>query len=116
MVLEGGSSTMAHASVGKEDHQPCRDALHSFTPLQYVWKSRAPLIAVPVLAGLRQLPHRQVAEDTPSSILLEIALLSALAVGSGFVRLPFSATWWLVLLAAFITQTRFILGVATVLS
>lgn len=116
MVLEGASTAMAQASVGKEDHRPCRDAPHSFTPLQYVWKSRAPLIAVPVLAGLRQLPHRQVAEDTPSSILLEIALLCALAVGSGFVRLPFSATWWLVLLAAFITQTRFILGVATVLS
>ncbi|CAE7288941.1 unnamed protein product [Symbiodinium natans] len=107
---------MAHTAAGKEVHAHSDVAPQSFTPWQYVWKSRVPLIAVPVLAGLRQLPPRPVAEDTLSSILLEVALLCGLAVGSGYVRLPFSATWWLVLLAALITQTRFILGVATVLS
>ena len=46
----------------------------------------------------------------------EILVPYSLAIGTGYLRLPFSITWWLVLLAAFAVQTRFLLAVATVLS
>lgn len=87
--------------------------------MQYLWKSRVPLIAVPVLIGLQNW-HAEHPSDTDAlgtqNILVEVLLLLGLALGTGYLRLPFSITWWLVLLAAYAIQTRFLLGVATVLS
>lgn len=93
----------------------------SWTPVQYLWKSRVPLVAVPVLIGLQNwhAEHPDVTDLTAlggRNILLEVLLLLGLALGTGYLRLPFSITWWLVLLAAYAIQTRFLLGVATVLS
>ncbi|CAJ1425875.1 unnamed protein product [Effrenium voratum] len=87
----------------------------SWTPLQYLWKSRVPLVVVPLLAGLQSLGRAE-RQDTALSTALDVLLLVFLALGTGYVRLPFSTTWWLVMLAAFATQTRLLLGVATVLS
>jgi len=46
----------------------------------------------------------------------EPLLLAAIALGTGYKQMPFSATWWLVLLAAFALETELLLGTATVLS
>eukprot|EP00928_Gymnodinium_smaydae_P018280 TRINITY_DN16967_c0_g1_i2.p1 TRINITY_DN16967_c0_g1~~TRINITY_DN16967_c0_g1_i2.p1 ORF type:complete len:498 (-),score=79.62 TRINITY_DN16967_c0_g1_i2:32-1504(-) len=90
------------------------------------WKSRLPVIVVPVLASLRALPWQQgAASDLPAGgggRMLQAGgsweplLLIALALATGFWRLPFSITWWLVILAAFALHTELLVGVATVLS
>jgi len=85
-----------------------------------LWKSRLPVIVIPVLATLRQVSHPNAfATQYLGSVWLrslELALLVAITVGTGFSQLPFSVTWWLVLLTAFVLETPLILGVATVLS
>ena len=100
---------------------PAMKAGASWTPVQYLWKSRVPLIVVPVLIALSwhaEEPHADAInlEHALCSIILEVLVLVTLALGTGYLRLPFSSTWWLVLHAAFAIQTRFLLGVATVLS
>eukprot|EP00928_Gymnodinium_smaydae_P036390 TRINITY_DN25446_c0_g1_i1.p1 TRINITY_DN25446_c0_g1~~TRINITY_DN25446_c0_g1_i1.p1 ORF type:complete len:568 (-),score=42.27 TRINITY_DN25446_c0_g1_i1:84-1787(-) len=96
--------------------QRLSQALH---PLLLMWKVRLPLIALPILAGLRRL-----AGNAPSayeefgifSQCRDLAMLFAISAGTGFFRLPFSVTWWLILIAAFALETQLMLGVATVLS
>lgn len=82
-----------------------------------LWKSRLPAIVVPVLAGLRSLPLRELREGLPPGCQpLEIGLLVAIAGVTGYAKLPFSVTWWIVLLAAFALQTELLLGATVCLS
>eukprot|EP00933_Yihiella_yeosuensis_P073230 TRINITY_DN81849_c0_g1_i1.p1 TRINITY_DN81849_c0_g1~~TRINITY_DN81849_c0_g1_i1.p1 ORF type:complete len:498 (+),score=37.71 TRINITY_DN81849_c0_g1_i1:86-1495(+) len=96
-------------------------------PLLCLWKSRLPLIAGPVLAGLRQLPRSEVdvagigtLSDVQSEGVylqsIQVAILAAIATFTGYHRIPFSVTWWMVLLAAFALKMQLLLGAATVLS
>ncbi|CAE8644262.1 unnamed protein product, partial [Polarella glacialis] len=97
--------------------EPSKSA--SLKPLLRLWKSRLPVIVVPVLAGLQQLPQERASpppSEEWSSILCQSALLLGIAGFTGYHRLPFSVTWWVVLLVAFALETNLLLGVATVLS
>mmetsp|Transcript_23013 Transcript_23013/g.52707 ORF Transcript_23013/g.52707 Transcript_23013/m.52707 type:complete len:472 (-) Transcript_23013:80-1495(-) len=108
------------ATKAKADaHHPDTFSFADFPPLLGLWKSRLPLIVLPVLAGLRRLPHEArggLTEVWPGGRCWEFLLLVATAVSTGYLRLPFSVTWWLVLLLAFALETEFLLGVAACLS
>jgi len=82
----------------------------AFLPL---WKSRLPAVVLPVLAGFRRLPTGDLL--CPCSWWQVVAALAIVAF-TGYARLPFSVTWWLVLVLALMTETGFLLGVSTVLS
>jgi len=89
------------------------------SPTLQVWKSRLPIIVLPVLAGLRKLSWRERSNQIPNletSSASEFALLFVIACGTGYLGLPFSVTWWFILLAAFTLQTELLLGVATIVS
>mmetsp|Transcript_29942 Transcript_29942/g.85737 ORF Transcript_29942/g.85737 Transcript_29942/m.85737 type:complete len:479 (+) Transcript_29942:39-1475(+) len=99
-----------------------------------LWKSRLPVVVVPLLASLRNLaeerrlagplaadgfePPARTVSGLPreASYCVEFALLCGLAASTGTLQLPFSVTWWLILLAAFVLETDLTVGVATVLS
>eukprot|EP00930_Biecheleria_cincta_P067652 TRINITY_DN5439_c0_g1_i1.p1 TRINITY_DN5439_c0_g1~~TRINITY_DN5439_c0_g1_i1.p1 ORF type:complete len:472 (-),score=59.46 TRINITY_DN5439_c0_g1_i1:95-1510(-) len=91
--------------------------LPPWTPLRSLWKSRLPVIVVPVLAGLQRSTENSGVHETgwPANCL-QVLLLCSIAFGTGHCRLPFSVTWWMILLAAFALQTKLLLGAATVLS
>jgi len=78
------------------------------------WKSRLPLIVIPVLAGLGKLAKFQHVEGPADP--WEFSLIFAIAAVTGFTKLPFSVTWWLFLVVAYIWETQLLVGVATVLS
>lgn len=88
-----------------------------FAPIWWVWKSRLPTIVIPVLTTLRRFPGTLTLDDEegiPHS--LQLALIFIIALTTGFYQIPFSVTWWCVLLAAFALETRLMLGVATIMS
>jgi len=105
-----------------ETRDACAAASDGLPPLLGLWKSRLPLIVVPVLAGLHR--HSLLRGGGPPGggsggaglQACEAGLLLAIALATGRLRLPFSVTWWLVLLAAFALNTELLLGVAAVLS
>lgn len=97
--------------------------LSGWPALLGIWKSRLPLIIVPVLAGLQRSREGGLGRyrgSVPSGGLalqvFEVLLLLSIVLGTGRLRLPFSVAWWLVLLAAFALETELLIGVATVLS
>mmetsp|Transcript_80349 Transcript_80349/g.239331 ORF Transcript_80349/g.239331 Transcript_80349/m.239331 type:complete len:469 (+) Transcript_80349:67-1473(+) len=101
--------------MGSEAAPPAPRGKAPWPPLMGLWKSRLPAIVVPVLAGLRSRVHSR--EGLRSTYpCLEVALLAAIAGTTGYARLPFSVTWWLVLLAAFTLETELLLGAAACLS
>lgn len=77
------------------------------------WKSRLPLVVTPVLLSFREMNFTFA---SPTRCCAEAALILFLAATTGYFKLPFSVTWWLVLTAAFLGHTQFLVGVATVLS
>eukprot|EP00927_Polykrikos_kofoidii_P035181 TRINITY_DN29755_c0_g1_i1.p1 TRINITY_DN29755_c0_g1~~TRINITY_DN29755_c0_g1_i1.p1 ORF type:complete len:555 (-),score=57.15 TRINITY_DN29755_c0_g1_i1:155-1819(-) len=86
-------------------------------PSFLVWKSRLPLIAAPICVGLRGLVFLQGdGGDYDVPLTPQILFLFVASAGTGFLRLPFSVTWWLTLIVAYALQTKFLLGVATLLS
>eukprot|EP00931_Biecheleriopsis_adriatica_P003961 TRINITY_DN105703_c0_g1_i1.p1 TRINITY_DN105703_c0_g1~~TRINITY_DN105703_c0_g1_i1.p1 ORF type:complete len:465 (+),score=72.82 TRINITY_DN105703_c0_g1_i1:112-1506(+) len=91
--------------------------LPPWSPLQGLWKSRLPVVAVPILAGLQHVTaEEQTREGGYLESGLQVLLLCCIALCTGYWRLPFSVTWWLILLAAFALQTQLLLGAAAVLS
>jgi fatty acid desaturase len=44
----------------------------------------------------------------------DVLLVAAIGVGTGFFQLPFSVTWWFILIAAFALMSQLLVGVATV--
>lgn len=89
----------------------------SWPPFMGLWKSRLPAIVVPVLAGLRSLPQPHSNHGFFDRYpYVELVILAAIAGTTGYARLPFSVTWWLVLLAAFALETQLLLGAAACLS
>lgn len=94
----------------------------AWPPLFMLWKSRLPAIVVPVLAGLRQLsvsrsPDRRggvLGESVPQGA--EVLIVLGITLSTGYLRLPFTVTWWLIMLAAFALETQLLLGVAVTLS
>jgi stearoyl-CoA desaturase (delta-9 desaturase) len=85
-----------------------------------MWKVRLPLIALPVLVGLRRLagevgPMIAATQDSKFWIC-EVMIAFALSIVTGLLQLPFSVTWWFLLIAAFTLETQLLVGVATVLS
>lgn len=85
-----------------------------------LWKSRLPIVAVPVMASLRSLALNRSEKGLFSEgwlgLFAELGVITGLVVVTGRLRLPFTVTWWLILLACFALETPFILGTATVLS
>jgi len=83
------------------------------------WKSRLPLIVVPLLTGMRHLPKEAVSlSSTFGSALplVEAALLWTIALATGYSHMPFSVTWWLILLSSLGLESPLLLGAATVSS
>jgi len=108
-------------SVGRREAQepaaPLAAKKEGLPPFLGLWKSRLPLVIVPVLAAFQRLSVRQVppgASQSPQP--WELLVLLGIAVSTGALRLPFSVTWWAVLLAAFALETPLLVGAAVVLS
>jgi len=85
-------------------------------PLLTMWKVRLPLVGLPVLLGLRRLAHGSMVSPVPDIWGRDVTLLFAISLGTGFFHLPFSVTWWFILIVAFTLETKLLIGVSTVLS
>lgn len=103
--------------------QPCvsRAAASWMLPALGLWKSRLPVIVVPLLAAMRRISQHgelvaPLRHTSGHAAILEPGLVVLVATGTGYLRLPFSVTWWLLLLAAFALESVFLVGVATVVS
>jgi len=94
--------------------------LTALRPLLFMWKVRLPLIAWPVMAGLRCLAGTEgrlsSLDSPPISFFAEAALVLAITGGTALLQLPFSVTWWFLLIAAFALETQLLIGVSTVLA
>lgn len=88
-------------------------------PLLFMWKVRLPLIAVPVMMGMRRFSGARelpLVPETSPTCMLEISLVLAVVAATGVFQLPFSVTWWFLLIAAFAFETQLLVGISTVLA
>lgn len=91
--------------------------------LLVLWKSRLPVLVLPVLAGVRQIWPRGAVTGTNSNHATtaldgcwQLGLVFSTSLLTGYLRMPFTATWWLVLLLAFALETELLLGIVVVMS
>eukprot|EP00438_Fugacium_kawagutii_P034926 Skav206387 [mRNA] locus=scaffold834:538407:547754:- [translate_table: standard] len=88
MRSERSDRVTAHRSPVTSRLWPAMKAAQgSWTPVQYLWKSRVPLIAVPVLIGLQNWHSEHLSNDSVAHpvqhITSEVLLLLGLALGTG---------------------------------
>lgn len=99
----------------------CHDEKRTAGLDTWSWSSRlVPSLVVALLASthkLSQFKGLDGHEEAGNMIAFtEFALVITTTVFTGYLRMPFSVTWWLLVFAAFVFETKFIIGVVTVLA